>query len=58
MVNWLWLLAVGFGGFSLGIVALAIFASGRDEHFYRQGYFEGHEEGYKAGVVGKGGIGR
>ena len=59
MVSWFWILLALFGGFVLGIIVLGVLSSNREEEAYRDGFREGHWEGFVDGIrntdVGPGG---
>jgi len=50
MISWLWLVLALFVGTGAGIFLIALLAGGRDEWDYRQGYVEGHKEGFVDGL--------
>jgi hypothetical protein len=57
MISWPWVLVVAFGGFILGVIGIAVLSAGRDDHFYRAGFLEGHREGFENGIKSIGGVG-
>jgi hypothetical protein len=50
MIHWIWALIALFAGFTGGLITIGLLTAGVTEEAYRNGYLEGQEEGYQAGL--------
>jgi hypothetical protein len=51
MIHWGWLVVAVSAGAIVGMVMIGLMAAGASEYCYRQGFQEGHAEGFNDGVA-------